>query len=78
MSLVKGPFTRAMSVPVSFTVTVKLTLTGGQGSEPNLSAKWTVIIGTMINFHGDFDGHGLREGMCKQIFKVNILFGLHF
>ena len=32
-------------------------------SEPNLSAKWSFTIGIMINFDGDFDGHG-TEMVC--------------
>ena len=35
------------------------------GSEPNLSFKCSVTIGTMINFHGDSDGHRHGEGTCK-------------
>ena len=34
------------------------------GSEPNVSVKRSVSIGTMLNFDGDTDGHG--DGMCKQ------------
>ena len=36
------------------------------GSEPNLSVKWSVIIGILIIFDGDFDGHGHGDGTCKQ------------
>ena len=36
------------------------------GSESNLSLKRSVTIGTMINFAGDFDGHGHGDGTCKQ------------
>ena len=43
------------------------------GSEPNLSAKWSVTIGTMINFDGDFDGHGHGDGMCKQVSTVGLV-----
>ena len=35
------------------------------GSEPNLSVKWSVTIGTMINFDGDSDWH-----TCKQAFVI--------
>ena len=60
----KGPFTRTVSVPISVTVTVNFTLTEKMGSEPNVSVKRSVSIGTMLNFDGDTDGHG--DGMCKQ------------
>ena len=36
------------------------------GSEPILSIKWSVSIGTMLNFDGDCDGNGDSDGMCKQ------------
>ena len=55
------PFTCTFSIPVSVTVTVKFTLTDGMGTEPNLSAKWSVTIGQMINF----DGHG-HETVCVK------------
>ena len=36
------------------------------GSEPILSFKWSVTIDTMLNFDGDFDGHGHGDGTRKQ------------
>ena len=36
------------------------------GSEPNLSVKQSVTIGTLILFDSDFDGHGHGDGTCKQ------------
>ena len=36
------------------------------GSKPNLSVKRSVVINTMINFDGDFDGYRLGDGTCKQ------------
>ena len=35
------------------------------GSEPNLSVKGSVAIGTMINFDGDNDGDGDGHSTCK-------------
>ena len=61
----KCPFTRTVSVPIS----VKFTLTGRIGSEPNLSAKRSVTIDTMINIDSDGDGHGHGDGMCKRVLK---------
>ena len=52
-----GPFTRTVSV----TITVKFTMTDKMGSELILSVKQSVTIGTMINFDGYGDGHGLRR-----------------
>ena len=39
-------------------------LTDRMGYEPNLSVKWSVTIGTMLNCDGDGDG----DSMCKQAF----------
>ena len=44
-------------------------LTDRLGSEPILSIKWSVSIGTMLNFDGDCDGHGEGDGTCKQALK---------
>ena len=41
-------------------------------SEPNLSIKWSVTIGTMINFDRDGDGHGQGDGTCECVFSVNL------
>ena len=38
------------------------------GSKPNLSIKWSITIGTMINTDSGFDGHGHRDSMCKRAF----------
>ena len=35
-----------------------------------LPVKWTVTIGTMLNFDGDGDGHRDGDGTCKQTFTV--------
>ena len=40
------------------------------GSVPILPVKWTVTIGTMLNFDGDGDGHRDGDGTCKQTLKV--------
>ena len=37
--------------------------------ESNLSIKWSVNIGTMINF--DSDGHGHGDDTCERAFNVN-------
>ena len=42
------------------------------GSEPNLSVKRSVSIGTMLNFDGD--GHGDGDGTCKQAFNQKCSF----
>ena len=34
------------------------------------SVKWSITIGTMLNFDADFDGHGHGDGTCKQAFNV--------
>ena len=65
LDLCKGPFTCTISVPISVTVTVKFTLTGGIGSEPNLSIKWPMTIGTVVNFDSENEGYGHRDGTCK-------------
>ena len=36
------------------------------GSEPNLSIKQSISIGTMLNFDSDTHGHGDSDGTCKQ------------
>ena len=38
-------------------------------SEPNLSIKRSVSIGTMLNFDRGDDGHGDGGGTCKQAFR---------
>ena len=40
------------------------------GSEPNLSVRQPVTIGTMLKLNGDENGNG--NGMCKQAFKFNL------
>ena len=47
-------------------------LMGRMGDVPILSVKWSVSIGTMINFDGDRDGHGDGDGTCKQAFTARI------
>ena len=42
-------------------------LMGRMGTEPILSVKQSVSIGTMLNFDGDGDGHG--DGTCKQTLR---------
>ena len=44
---------------------------GRMGTEPILSVKRSISIGTMLNFDGDGDGDGHRDGdgTCKQAFK---------
>ena len=37
---------------------------------PNLSTKWSISIGTMLNFDGDGHGHGDGDGACRQAFNV--------
>ena len=69
---VKGPFIRTVSACISITITTKFTLTDRLGSEPNLSVKQSVTIGTMTNLDGDFDGHGHGDGTCKQAL-INIV-----
>ena len=54
-----------ISVPISVTVTVKFTLTDRMGSEPNLSIKWSMTIGTMVNFDSDSEGYGHRDDTHK-------------
>ena len=39
------------------------------GSEPTVSVKWSVSIGTMINFDGDGRGHSDGYGTCKQVYN---------
>ena len=41
-------------------------LTDRMGSEPILSVKRSLSIGTMLNFDSDCDGHGDGDGTCKQ------------
>ena len=53
----------------SITPMVIVPLTGRMGSVPILSVKQSVSIGTMINFDSDGDGHGDRDGTCKQALK---------
>ena len=48
--------------PSPVTVTVKFPLTDRKGSEPNVSVKWSVTNGTMINVDGDSDGHRHGDG----------------
>ena len=45
-------------------------LTDRLGSECILSVKRTITIHTMLNFDGDFDGHGHGDGMCKQTLRI--------
>ena len=51
---------------------VKFTLMDRMDSEPNLSIKRSVTIGTMINFDGDRDGHGDGDGMCNVTFTCTV------
>ena len=46
---------------------VSVRLRDRMGTEPIVSVKWTVTIGTTLNFDGD--GHGDRDGTCKQTFS---------
>ena len=39
------------------------------GSEPTVFVKWSVPIGTMIDFDGDGRGHSDGYGTCKQAFN---------
>ena len=48
---------------------VTVCLTGRMGTQPILSAKWSVSIDTMINFDVDGDGHGQGDGTCKQAIR---------
>ena len=48
---------------------VTVCLMGRMGTEPILSVKRSVSIDTMINFDGDGDGHGDRDGTCIQAFS---------
>ena len=41
------------------------------GSKLNLSVKQSVTIGTMINFDGDGEGHGLGDDMSKWAFTTS-------
>ena len=50
----KGPFTHAICVSVSITVTVKFTLT--DNGFQTYSVIWSVTMGTMLNFDSDGDG----------------------
>ena len=45
------------------------------GSVPNLRVKWSVSIGTMLNFDGDEHGNGDSDGTCKQAFKHAMDYG---
>ena len=42
------------------------------GVQPILPIKVSVTIGTMLNFDGDFDGHGDGDITCKQTLSVLI------
>ena len=55
-------------VTESFGVNRAYTLMDRMGSEPNLSVKRSVTIGTMISFDGDSDGDG--DGTCKRPFNI--------
>ena len=43
------------------------------GSVPILPIKWTITIGTRLNFDSDGDGHGDGDGTCKQTINVHLL-----
>ena len=45
---------------------VTVRLMGRMGTEPILSIKRSISIGTMLNFDGDGDGDGEGDGTCKQ------------
>ena len=60
---VKVTFTHTVSIPIKFA------LTGTMGFELIVPIKRSVTIGTMINFDGNSDGHGLGGGTCKQAIK---------
>ena len=51
---------------VSVTAPFKTTLKDRLRSERNLSVKWSITIGTMINVDSEFNGHGNSDIMCKQ------------
>ena len=77
MSCSKGLFTLKVRLHVpspfpSLSAIVKFTLTDIMGSEPNLYIKWSVTIGTMINFDSDGAGHGHGDGTCECAFNVNL------
>ena len=40
------------------------------GSEPNPSVKWSVTIGTMVNYDGDGDGQGHGDGTCERALTI--------
>ena len=67
-SVLKSVYT--VSIPVS----VKFTGTDRMDSEPNLSVKRSITIGTMVNFDGEFDGHGHGDGTCEQTFTEHAAF----
>ena len=54
------------------TITVKFVFSGRMGSELNLLIKWSITIGTMINFDGDGDGHWYRNATCKAVFTLDV------
>ena len=67
----------SLHVPSPSPSPVKFTLTDRMGSEPNLPVKWSITIGTMINFDGYSDGHGT----CKHLKTKPInwhMFGLFY
>ena len=46
-----------------------------KGQSPILSVILTITIGTMLNFNGGNNGHGLKNITCKQTFWVSLKTG---
>ena len=46
---------------------------GQNGVQCILSVKAPVTIDTILNFNGDFEGHGEDDATCKQTFSWNRL-----
>ena len=42
--------------------------------QPILPVKVCITIGTMLNFDGDFDGHGDGNVTCKQTFNPETIY----
>ena len=61
---IKALFTRAVNIPVFVSSTFNLFLRDRMGVQPILSFQVALTIDTMLNFDGDFDGHG--DVTCKQ------------
>ena len=50
----------------------KLYCGNGYGDSDGLNGFFTVVIETILNFNGDFDGHSDCEVTCKQSLNIKV------